>query len=182
MNAPIGKGSISQRIIFIDRDGVITKERKDYVKNVDELEILSGVPEDLARLNRNGFNLIVVTNQSVVNRGLLTHEGLYEIHQRMLCELSKRGCTIQAIYYCPHRPDEHCDCRKPSPSMLFKAAEEFNIDLADSWMIGDNDMDVQAGKQAGCKAFKVQTNEALSLSKAVSHILHAEGKIGLDSD
>ena len=107
------------KTVFLDRDGIINKNRPDYVKTIDELEILE-VAESIKKLKDNGFLVVVISNQSAINRGLTNHENVKQIHSTIQEYLKKNGTKIDAFYYCPHRPDEDCDCRKPKPG-LFKA-------------------------------------------------------------
>jgi histidinol-phosphate phosphatase family protein len=164
------------RAIFLDRDGVLTREKSDYAKSPEELEILPIQPESLKRIREKGFALIVITNQSVIGRGLTTHQQMAKIHEKLLSELAERGCKIDAVYYCPHRPEEKCSCRKPEPGLILKAAEEFDVDISRSWMIGDKDIDLEAASRAGCRGVKVQTNKA-DLDHAVTLILQVEGEL-----
>jgi histidinol-phosphate phosphatase family protein len=135
------------------------------VKTIRELEIIPTTPSHLAELQKLGFKLIVITNQSAVNRGLLSSGQLKLIHDFLIRELATFGCFIDGIFYCVHRPDENCYCRKPKIKMFLDAARRHNIDLSQSWVIGDSDTDVEPGKKIGCKTIKVETNE--SLEKAV---------------
>jgi len=162
------------RALFFDRDGVITKERPDYVKSVEEMEILPGVKEGLSKLKPSNFLLIIVTNQSAVNRGLLTLETLSSIHAALTEELAISGIRIDAIYLCPHRPEEKCPCRKPQPGLLLKAALDWRIDLHKSWLIGDKDSDLHAANAAGCRTLRVPTNEPFALTRAIEYVLQIE--------
>jgi histidinol-phosphate phosphatase family protein len=159
----------TRRAVFLDRDGVINKERSDYVKNKDELEIFSDTAEAIIQLKRHGFLVVVITNQSAVNRGLTNHYNVNDIHLAIQNHLSKYSTSIDAFYYCPHRPDENCDCRKPKSGLLLRASKELKIDLVSSWMIGDNDSDVIAANSVGCKALKIGPN--FVLQNAVQSIL-----------
>jgi histidinol-phosphate phosphatase family protein len=165
------------RAVFLDRDGVLTRERQDYVKTPDELEILPGLEAPLLEIQKRGFRIVIITNQSVIGRGLTTHLEMSKINEKLRRELGRFGCTIDAIYYCPHRPDEECDCRKPNPGLILKASYELGIDTARSWMIGDKDMDLEAAKRAGCRGIKITTNGA-DLLKAVRQIARVEDSQG----
>lgn len=138
---------------FLDRDGVINQKAPDgeYVTCWEDFHLLPGAIEGIAQLNRAGFCVIIVTNQRCVAKGLLTEEELEILHRRMTDELARGGATIDALYHCPHELGSACGCRKPEPGMLLKAARSRNLDLAASWMIGDSDSDIQAGKKAGCR-------------------------------
>lgn len=159
------------KAIFLDRDGVINKERSDYVKTVEELEILGDIANPIKKLRDNGFLVVVITNQSAVNRGLTTHQNVENIHSAIQEYLKKKGTQIDAFYYCPHRPDENCNCRKPKLGLLKKATSELKIDLKSSWMIGDRDSDMEAAQLVGCKSIKITNN--LGLSSAVQSILNS---------
>jgi D-glycero-D-manno-heptose 1,7-bisphosphate phosphatase len=142
--------SCVRRAVFIDRDGVICRNRKDYVKSWDEFEFLPGAIKALRWLARTDLRVIVVTNQSAINRQLVPAATVEAIHAQMVHQVTVGGGRIDRVLYCPHRPDEHCTCRKPQPGMLLKAAEEMGIDLDRSFLIGDAESDIQAGRAAGC--------------------------------
>jgi D-glycero-D-manno-heptose 1,7-bisphosphate phosphatase len=155
--------SRKQKAVFLDRDGTINVYR-GFLRDIDEFEILPGVCEAVRMINDSGYLCIVVTNQPVVARGEVTVEGLGKIHMKMETLLGKAGAYVDAVYYCPHHPDKgfegeipglkiDCNCRKPKPGMLLKAAGDFNIDLNQSYMVGDGWNDVLAGEAAGCKSF-----------------------------
>ena len=131
--------------IFLDRDGVICENRSDYVKTWDEFNFLPGVKESLVALSRLNLPIIVITNQSAINRGLTTVAAVEDIHDRMRAEVRAAGGRIDRVLYCPHRPDEACDCRKPHTGMLRRAAAEMHFDLSGSYMVGDALTDLQAG-------------------------------------
>lgn len=154
-----------QRAVFLDRDGTINKY-VGFLRSPEEMELLPGAAEAIKRINESGYLAIVVTNQPVIARGEVTVEQLDEIHNKLETLLGQEGAYLDAIYYCPHHPDKgfpgeipelkiDCDCRKPKPGMLLKAAEDFNIDLSQSWMIGDDERDMEAGKAAGCQTVLV---------------------------
>lgn len=149
-----------QTAIFLDRDGTINKYI-GFLRKVDDFELLPGVAEAIKIINDLGYLAIVVTNQPVIARGEVTVEELQEIHNKMETLLGEQGAYLDAIYYCPHHPHKgyagevkelkvQCSCRKPRPGLLRQAAEDFHIKLAKSWMIGDEETDVQAGIAAGC--------------------------------
>lgn len=149
------------RAIFLDRDGVICKNRSDHVKSWAEFEFLPGVKESLAVLSRLDLPLIVVTNQAAIGRELMTVELLEDLHQRMVAEIAAHGGRIDRIMYCPHRPEDGCDCRKPKPGMLLQAAAEMGIDLTHSYLVGDAATDIQAGQQVGCHTILVLTGRGV---------------------
>ena len=168
-----GAGPVTLRAIFLDRDGVLTRERSDYVKTPEELEVLPGIASPLRDLRKRGFRLVIVTNQSVVGRGLATDEDIERIHEKLQLELKQMGCCVDAIYYCPHLPGEGCGCRKPEPGLILRAGKELGIDISSSWMIGDQEIDLEAANRAGCHGVRVETNRG-DLQQAVSSILDAE--------
>ena len=158
------------KTVFVDRDGVINQERSDYVKSISELEIYPNVAKNIKSLKDAGFLVIVITNQSAVNRGIITHEIVSQIHDSIQDHLKKYGTFLDGFYYCPHTPNENCNCRKPKSGLLEKAILELNIDLNSSWMIGDSDSDIEAADSIGCKAIKISDN--FSLDNAVQKILN----------
>ena len=148
-----------KRAIFLDRDGTINVE-KNYLIDPADLVLLPGVGEALRRGREAGYLLIVVTNQSGVARGYFTTTAVAELHDHLQKELLPYGVQIDAFYLCPHHPEHGagpCDCRKGEPGMLLQAAQEYHIDLAASWMIGDKRSDVEAGSKAGCRSILVRT-------------------------
>ena len=158
-----------QKAIFLDRDGVLNKNKDDYVKNISELEIFPFISEPIKKLQSAGFKIIVITNQSAINRGLMTEKHLNEIHQKIQSFLIPHNAKIDSFYYCPHTPAENCSCRKPKTGLLLKAIDDFLIDIPNSWFIGDRDSDIQAGRSVGCKTLKIQHD--FNLEKAVDLIL-----------
>jgi D-glycero-D-manno-heptose 1,7-bisphosphate phosphatase len=143
---------------FLDRDGVINRKaptEDEYITCWEEMLIFPGVVEAIALLNQADFLVIVVSNQRCVAKGLLTVEELNLLHQRMCSELAAAGAKIDGVYYCPHEEDPPCRCRKPEPGMLFAAAGEHHVDLGSSWMIGDSEKDVAAGRRAGCRTARI---------------------------
>jgi D-glycero-D-manno-heptose 1,7-bisphosphate phosphatase len=143
--------------IFLDRDGVINVNRADHVKSWDEFEFIPGALESIRRLTKTGLPIFVITNQAIVNRKVITPDGLENIHERMIAEINKAGGSITKVYHCPHDTHEKCTCRKPEPGMLRQAAEEFEIDLTESFLIGDAWSDVEAGLAAGTRSILVMT-------------------------
>ena len=146
----LNKNRKRKRAVFLDRDGTILKE-VEYLSDPDLIEILPDVEEAILRLNELGLLKIVVTNQSVVGRGIITLDRLQEIHSKLRELLRSKGIELDAIYFCPHKPEDNCDCRKPSHKMLLQAAKEHNIDLTKSFVIGDRLMDVLMGKSVEAK-------------------------------
>jgi len=150
------------KAIFLDRDGVINKNRDDYVKSTKELEIFSNIGKEILKLKMKGFLIIVITNQSVINRKIITIRELGEIHSTIQKFLMKSKTSIDKFYFCPHRPDENCDCRKPKPGLILQAINEFSIDVSKSWMVGDSKTDIQAGEKAGCKTILLKKNDSFT--------------------
>ena len=158
-----------QKAVFLDRDGTINKY-VGFLRDIDQFELIEGVAEAIKRINASGYLCIVVTNQPVIARGEVTVSQLEGIHNKMETLLGLEGAYIDGLYYCPHHPHKgfegeipelkfDCECRKPKPGMLLKAAEDFNIDLSESWMVGDGENDVKAGENAGCKTCLIGKDE-----------------------
>lgn len=158
-----------QKAVFLDRDGTLNRY-VGFLRNIEEFELLPDVAEAVGRINSSRYLAIVVTNQPVIARGEVTVRELEMIHNKMETLLGKEGVYVDAIYYCPHHPHRgyegevealkiNCECRKPKPGMLLQAAEDFNIDLSKSWMIGDGENDVKAGKAAGCMTAFLGTDD-----------------------
>lgn len=156
---------------------MLTRERPDYVKTPEELEILPGIEAPLREIQELGFRIVIITNQSVVGRGLTTDREMSSIHEKLRTELAEIGCSVDGIYYCPHRPDEGCSCRKPKPGLLLKAADDLGIDIARSYMIGDKEIDLEAARRAGCRGIRVLTN-GRGLGDAVRSIVSSEEMSG----
>ncbi|RME46539.1 MAG: HAD family hydrolase [Caldilineae bacterium] len=157
--------------IFLDRDGVICENRPDYVKSWAEFRFLPGVREGLALLNRLGLPIVVVSNQSAVNRGLTTVAAVDDIHRRMLDAVRAAEGRIDRVFYCPHRPDEACSCRKPRPGMLLQAARELNLDLSRSYLVGDAATDLLAGHSVGCQTMLVLTGRGFHQLWPTIHVV-----------
>lgn len=154
---------MGERCVFLDRDNTIMDD-PGYLTDPSAVRLLPGVDLALQSLAKAGYRLIVVTNQSAVARGLLSEESLERIHGELRRQLNERGVHLDAIYYCPFHPEgtieefaRESEDRKPNPGMLLRAAAEHNIDLVNSWMIGDSSRDVEAGHHAGCKTIRVRT-------------------------
>ena len=156
-------------IVFIDRDGVICENRHDYVKSWSEFVFLPNALEALAKLTKDGYKIIIVTNQSAVGRGLMDLETLHDIHARMATIIEQHGGRVTRIFYCPHHPDEQCQCRKPQPGMFLAAARELGVELNQAYMIGDACTDIQAGQTVGCRSFLVLTGRGLSQLSLTMH-------------
>lgn len=175
-----------QKAIFLDRDGTINKY-VGFLRNIDDFELIEGVAEAIKLINQSGYLAIVVTNQPVIARGEVTWEELNEIHKKMATLLGKEGAYVDGIYICPHHPDKgfegerpeykiDCDCRKPKPGLLLQAAKDFNIDLSESYMIGDSHRDVEAGENAGVKkSILIKENNENALLSIINEIIKDEG-------
>lgn len=156
---------------------MINKHRFDYVKSLQEFIILPDVSYYLRGFQALGFKIIIITNQSAINRGLLSLEELGKIHKYLIWQLGVNGCSIDDILYCPHTPDQNCDCRKPKPKMFIEAARRHNIDLSRSWVIGDSYTDIEPGNIIGCHTFKIRSNSSLKdASHAIRRQLHTINK------
>lgn len=153
--------NMSNKAIFLDRDGTLIED-PGYLNHPEQVKLLEGVAEALIELRAMGYMLIVVTNQSAVARGIVSEKVLGEIHNRLRQLLTERGAYLDQIYYCPYHPDgvvpkyrKESDWRKPNPGMLLAASDEMDIDLSQSWKIGDSSSDIEAGLRAGCKTILV---------------------------
>lgn len=161
--------SKKQKAVFLDRDGTINVY-KGFLRNIEEFELIPGIETAIKKINDSGYLTIVVTNQPVIARGEIKWNELEEIHNKMETELGKAGAYLDRIYFCPHHPHRgyegeivelkiDCDCRKPKPGMLLKAAKDFNIDLTQSFMVGDSDNDIKAGIAAGCNSILINSSD-----------------------
>ena len=152
---------MSNKAIFLDRDDTLIED-PGYINKPNQVKLLDGVPEALIELRAMGYMLIVVSNQSAVARGMVSEKTLSEIHDRLSQLLNEKGAYLDRIYYCPYHPDgvvpKYCkesDWRKPNPGMMLAAADEMDIDLTESWCIGNSDSDIEAGLRAGCKTILI---------------------------
>jgi D-glycero-D-manno-heptose 1,7-bisphosphate phosphatase len=147
------------KLIILDRDGVINEDSDAYVKNAAEWIPIPGSIEALARLTEAGYTIVIATNQSGLSRGLFGIDELENIHQKMYRLVEQAGGYISGIYYCPHLPEDHCHCRKPSPGLFQSIAAEFGGRLAGVPVVGDSLRDLQAGIDCGCKPILVRTGK-----------------------
>lgn len=173
--------------IILDRDGVINYDSDSYIKSPAEWQAIPGSLEAIAKLNQAGFRVLIATNQSGVGRGLYDLEMLDQIHQKLKQELSLAGGEIEAIYFCPHTPDDECVCRKPKPGLIDNMTKHYQINLSQTFFIGDSIVDVQAALDAGCQPLLVRTGNGektiqqysilnplpnfLNLERAVEYVL-----------
>lgn len=142
--------------VFLDRDGTIAPD-VGYCSCPEDFKLFTGAPQAIRLLKNRGLKTVIITNQSGVARGFLTEDTLSLIHQKMTDELKKRYVRIDAVYYCPHHPDDGCQCRKPGTGLFQQAAKEHGIDLEKSFMVGDTQTDIDAGRAAGCRTILVTT-------------------------
>ncbi|MBI2566333.1 MAG: D-glycero-beta-D-manno-heptose 1,7-bisphosphate 7-phosphatase [Candidatus Schekmanbacteria bacterium] len=145
--------------VFLDRDGVINRDRADFVKSWAELELLPGALAALRCLAAAEVAVVIVTNQSCVGRGLLSLAALHDIHARLLAAIEREGGRVDGVFFCPHRPEDHCPCRKPRPGLLLRAADELRLDLAASWLVGDAERDISAAVACGVRPLLVLTGK-----------------------
>ncbi len=164
-----------RKVLFLDRDGVINRKMPEhqYVLRREQFEFLPGVFDALSLLEREGYEMYVVSNQAGVGKGSMTVEDLEGINAWMSEQLAAKGIHLRGIYYCPHRAEEHCSCRKPEPGMLLQAAKEHGIDLKDAIFVGDSPTDKEAGKRAGCRTILMESDGRLM---DVVHILMGDKK------
>jgi D-glycero-D-manno-heptose 1,7-bisphosphate phosphatase len=134
--------------IFLDRDGVLIENRSDYVRDWSQVKIIPEAISALSRIPANNYKIVIVTNQSAIGRRLMLLKNADEINRRLVDLINRHGGRVDAVYMCPHRPDDNCVCRKPKPGLLLQAAKELSLDLRRSWMIGDAWSDVLAGQKA----------------------------------
>jgi D-glycero-D-manno-heptose 1,7-bisphosphate phosphatase len=155
--------------LFLDRDGVINRQRVDHVKSWAEFEFLPGALDGLARLHRIGIRVIVITNQAAVGRGLLEEQDLVRIHQHMCAAVRDAAGDIERVYACLHTPEAGCRCRKPGTALLERASGELGIDLAGSIMAGDSIGDLEAARAAGCLPIVVGSGDWVGRDRHVAH-------------
>lgn len=153
-----------QKIIFLDRDGVINVERGEYTYNVNDFVFVDGLFSALNKLQQHGFEFIVITNQGGIAKGIYTHHHVLQINHLMQEKFKNHQLELLDIYYCPHHSDvEKCICRKPNSLLLEKAIAKYNVDCNNSFFIGDSDRDVEAAKKVGVKGIKVNKNSNLNV-------------------
>jgi len=160
------------KVIVLDRDGVINHDSDAYIKSAEEWVPIEGSLEAISRLNHGGYTVIVASNQSGLARGYFDIESLSAMHRKMDALLSKLGGRVDAVFYCPHGPDDACDCRKPKPGMLLEIGQRFNVPLKEVIFIGDSVSDIKAASNAHAKAILVRTGKGIKAEK----ILKAECK------
>lgn len=162
MSAGYIRAMQSDRFIFLDRDGVLNTDRKEYTYHLDHFSMVVGIGEALAALKERGYRFAVATNQSGIAKGVYELKDMRHINGVIQRNLEPFGIDIEAFYYCPHHPDYSlCLCRKPDSSLLERAIARFNADKNKSWYIGDKDRDIRAGKKAGLNTLLIDSNEDL---------------------
>jgi D-glycero-D-manno-heptose 1,7-bisphosphate phosphatase len=160
------------RLVILDRDGVINRESDAYIKTPEEWLPLAGSLEAIARLTQAGFTVVVASNQSGVGRGLFDLKALDAIHARMQAELAKAGGKIDGIFYCPHKPEDGCDCRKPKAGLFKQIAERYRLDLKGVPAIGDSARDIAAASTAGARPILVLTGRGREALLALPEVEH----------
>ncbi|NOR43095.1 MAG: D-glycero-beta-D-manno-heptose 1,7-bisphosphate 7-phosphatase [Gammaproteobacteria bacterium] len=153
------------KLIVLDRDGVINHDSDDFIKSADEWLPIDGSLDAISRLNHSGYTVVIAANQSGLARGYFDIEAFTAIHKKLDDMLAKIGGRIDAVFYCPHGPDDACDCRKPKPGMLLAIGQRFNVPLKDVIFIGDSVSDINAAKNAHAKAVLVRTGKGVKAEK-----------------
>jgi D-glycero-D-manno-heptose 1,7-bisphosphate phosphatase len=154
------------KLVILDRDGTINEDRDDYVKSADEWVPLPGALEAIARLNHAGYHAVIASNQSGLGRGLFDMAALNAMHLKLNQHLARLGGRIDAVFFCPHAPDDLCDCRKPLPGLFEQIAERYGMHLKGVPAVGDTQRDLQAGIALGCEPHLVRTGKAAALDEA----------------
>ena len=170
------KNHQKNRIVILDRDGVINEDSVDYIKNPGEWIPIDGSLEAIALLHQNGYRVYIATNQAGIARGKLTESQLLGIHEKLQQQVSRAGGKVSGIHYCPHHPDDNCPYRKPSPGMLNKIGSESGVEFTDLDVdvafVGDSLKDLQAAEAAGCRPVLVLTGNGRTTSEEVPHLTH----------
>lgn len=157
------------KLIILDRDGVINKDSTSFIKSPEEWIPLKGSLEAIARLSQAGYEVVIITNQSGIGRGLLSADTLAKIHVRMIDYVQQHGGKIQSILFCPHHPDDTCNCRKPLPGMYHELAERLNINYSGVYSVGDSIRDLQAAKAVGASPVLVKTGNGKKSLKKIAN-------------
>ncbi len=158
-----------KKVVFLDRDGVINQDSPEYIKSWTEFKFLPGSIEAIVQLTLNDFSTIIITNQSVINRNMVSKKELDYIHDMMKKIVRSRGGEIKDIFFCPHLPEDGCHCRKPNPGLISKAQQVYQIDLETTAMVGDSAKDIECALNAGCGcAVLVQTGNGLTAEKVLA--------------
>ena len=154
------------KLIILGRDGILNRFREDHVKAAQEWEPLPGALEAVARLNHAGWHVVVATNQAGIGRGVVDMASVNAVHQHMMKLLAARGGRIDAVFFCPHAPEDHCDCRKPLPGMMREIGERYGVELPAVPMVADTLRDLEAAAAAGCQPHLVRTGRAAMVHEA----------------
>lgn len=158
-----------EKVVFLDRDGVINRDSPDYIKTWEEFEFLPRSLDAIALLTRNGFTTLVITNQSPIGRGMIEMKTLSRTHRLMVQAVAAHGGNIEDIFFCPHTPEEKCNCRKPAPGLVLKARDKYGIDLSGTFFVGDSAKDIECARNAGCgKSILVKTGNGLTAAKTLA--------------
>lgn len=164
----------NRKLIVLDRDGVINQDSDTHIRSPEQWIAIPGSLEAIARLCRQDYQIVIVTNQSGISRGYYSVNTLNRIHQKMLDELSHFGGEISALFFCPHRDEDHCECRKPKPGMLLALAQRLKCNLNDVYVVGDSLRDIQAAQSAGARPVLVETGNGLDTCKQLESGLRHE--------
>jgi len=171
------------KLVILDRDGTINEDRDDFVKSADEWLPLPGALEAIARLNQAGWHAVVATNQSGIGRGLFDMSALNAMHTKMNLQLHKLGGRIDAVFFCPHTPQEGCTCRKPLPGLFLQIGERYGVELAGVPFVGDSLRDLQAGVAAGCEPHFVRSGKGGRLDDAaISRLVEQVPRVRVHAD
>ena len=154
------------RLVILGRDGILNVYREDHVKSPDEWEPIPGALEAVARLNHAGWHTVVATNQAGIGRGMIDMASINTVHQRMMQRLAEVGGRVDAVFFCPHTPEDNCECRKPKPGLMKQIAQRYGIEPRTVPMVGDTLRDLQAARAAGCEPHLVRTGRAAALTDA----------------
>ena len=154
------------RLVILGRDGILNVYREDHVKSPDEWEPIPGALEAVARLNHAGWHTVVATNQAGIGRGMIDMASINTVHQRMMQRLAEVGGRVDAVFFCPHTPEDNCECRKPKPGLMKQIAQRYGIEPRTVPRVGDTLRDLQAARAAGCEPHLVRTGRAAALTDA----------------
>jgi D-glycero-D-manno-heptose 1,7-bisphosphate phosphatase len=153
------------KLVILGRDGILNEFREDHVKSAAEWQSMPGALEAVARLNHAGWHVVVATNQSGIGRGMIDMASVNAVHAHMMQSLAAVGGRIDAVFFCPHTPEDHCDCRKPQPGLMLEIHRRYGIDLGSVPMVADTLRDLQAAQAAGCEPHLLRNGRAADLSE-----------------